>query len=167
MDDKNRGTGRTQSKVRMALMAAMMGKRVLYITHSEAHARDCALIAFHMVQECEGIPGLPTIEVGSVAGKCLDFYIEGKMIGTLRFASMNDDAPAKLNSGQPEHLLYRAVYDHHVEYLRELERQRLEKVAAQEQILLLMKKHGWRTVYGVAPPTTGRRHFVRYDGGRE
>lgn len=139
-----RRTGRTQTKIRMALMAAMMGRRVLFIAHTQHYGFDCRQQASDMLKESEQIPGMPKLEI-TCTKDTIRFYLKGKEHGILRFESVGADLE-RYNRGQPEPLLYRFVYDHYaLELIAEREREE-QRQAASNEIKRLMREHGWAKV---------------------
>ena len=139
--DPARRTGRTTAKIRMALLAAMMGRRVLFVAHTQHYGHDCAALAVDMLNESEQIPGMPKLEV-SYTKDTITFYLNGKEHGVLRFESMGADLE-RYNRGIKEPLLYRMVYDHHaLELIAERERQE-QRLADSNEIKRLMRKNGW------------------------
>lgn len=140
-----RRTGRTQTKIRMALLAAMMGRRVLFVAHTQHYGYDCRQQAADMLNESEQIPGMPKFEV-SITKDTITFYLNGKEHGILRFESMSADLE-RYNRGQREPLLYRSVYDHHaLELIAERERQE-QRQADSNEIKRLMRKNGWTEAF--------------------
>lgn len=167
MTDKARGTGRTQNAIKVAMLAALAGRRVLFITHSETFARECMRFAqgqVELMMKIVGQPG-PGMSV-ACTGAAMSVYSAGHLVGKLQFRSTAQQENHDLNTGLRGAEVYAIVKDHYVLELEEEERLRLEKVAAQEQIQLLMKKYGWRSVCRVGQ--AGRRAYtVDMHGNRQ
>lgn len=163
MTNQARGTGRTQNAIKMALMAALAGKRVLFITHSQTFARDCARFADGQMEAMARVLGKPGAGVSiSCASQSVTVYVAGLHIGAVMFRSTAQQEQHDINTGLREEQRYVILKDHYVVELEEQERQRLEKVAAQEQILMLMEKYGWASVYGHGHPHVDRPRFSTY-----
>lgn len=140
MTDSLRGTGRTCIQIRSCIMAAMFGRRVAYITANQHTAKECHAYAVQLLNDAFTMPGEARLQ-WSASGNTIQFYDERGSAGVLRFISQQ--ATENVNVGLRAHRQFTLVYDHHVLELQEQERLRLERVAAQEQIILLLKKHEW------------------------
>ena len=54
--DPRRGTGRTTQRVKTAIIAALSGHRVLYVTHNDCYARELLKQAMHHLEEAGCCP---------------------------------------------------------------------------------------------------------------
>lgn len=155
-----RRTGRTTGKIQMALMAAMMGRRVMFVAHTQHYGQDLCRKAAEMVQAQNSLPGMPTMEV-IVTKDSITFYLYGNVHGILRFQGMSAE-PSNINRGLREPLLYRFVYDHHVLELQEEERKRKKRLADLNMIEQLMKEHGIKDCW-FAQRVPGKPFKVEYE----
>lgn len=165
MTDTNRGTGRTQMKIRSSLLAALLGRRVLHVSVSREQANAAREYTLKLLNDSFDIPGQPLL-THSVSGNTIQFYRpQGGEHGIIRFTDMHaqPDGESGINTGLRGPQLYALTFDHHVLEKREAERQRLERVAAEQQIVLLMKKHGIRSVLHVG--TALAVTFTNHQGG--
>lgn len=130
--DPKRGTGRTSQRVKMAIIGALGGHRVLYVTHSDCYARDLLKQAMLMLEEAGVTP---------MTGNVSPYRITLLNGGWLEFRSMGACKPRGLRA---EALPTKEWWDHFAE--EERERIRLKKIRMEDAHLIhsLMRKHGWK-----------------------
>lgn len=163
--DPGRSTGRTTRQIQQCLLAAALGKRVMFVTAGPSlPAYQQAREMLKSAQSLGFRTGTDTIENGTT--KVITFYRGGGEAGVLRFRSISDN-PTSLNLGLSEHLKYLIVDDHYVQVKRDEESARLSKVAAMEQIALLMEKHGWEAAMPPPGQTSPVSHFYYGSSNQE
>lgn len=140
--DPKRGTGRTTNTIRMALLAAVSGRRILFVAHTTQAGYDLCRSALDMIQELDSLPGSARLEY-SDSKHAITFYLNGEEFGKLMFVGMGDMRVESINRGLREPLMYRLVYDHHVLELQEEARRRAARMDAARQIRELMQEHGF------------------------
>lgn len=156
-----RGTGRTTKAITRALIAAALGKRVLYVAAGERQATDCANMAHGLAEQVLAeFPNLGS-EV-SITGNAVTIYRDGKPIGNVYFRGLDYATAGDINMGLSEAKQYQYVYDHCAEEVLEQERLRLERVAAEQQIMLLMKKHA---IWSATMCGDDKHFFIKDESG--
>lgn len=158
--DPLRGTGRTERRVRRALLAVLLGKRVIFVSKDGDSARSAYQMAVHMLREQQdiGVTGGVTYQTSPRLVATITTYRMGVMLGQLQFVSMDFDV-AKFNRGLEGALLFYVVNDHTVEEELADRAAKLERTAAKEQVKMLMDKYGWECVQPSRKYTDGRKEF--------
>lgn len=158
--DTLRGTGRTERRVRRALLAVLLGKRVLFVAKNGDTARTAYQMAVHMLEEQRsiGVSGGIVYQTSPKVVATITTYRMGVMLGQLQFVSMACDV-AKFNRGLTDELRFYVVNDHVVEDERANRAAKLERIAAKEQVKMLMDKYGWECVQPSRKYTDGRKEF--------
>lgn len=129
-----RRTGRTTQRVKTAIIAALSGHRVLYVTHNDCYARELLKQAMHHLEEAGCCP-----RTGNVTAYRITL-LNG---GWLEFRSMT---AAQTRGLKADKLPTKEWWDHFAEE----ERARLAKAADRQAdadiIKGLMRKQGWHIV---------------------
>ena len=146
-----RGTGRTTRSIIACLLAAMAGRRILYVCATDTQANLLRGMAEDILSDLHTLVGsLPHSEVKvGVTDQAISMYRNGELTGKVYFRGLDYAKAGEINIGLEPKLQYQYVYDHYAQEVMEQERLRLERVAAEQQIILLMKKHGLRSVMKV------------------
>lgn len=133
--DPLRGTGRTTQRVKTAIMGALCGQRVMYVTHNDQHAVDLCRYAVQLIAEA--------VEAQAVISFRTAHRITFSNGSWLEFRSMSAAEPRGLREC---HLPQRTWWDHFAE--EERERQRQQKIRRDDAAMIkqLMRKHGWHKV---------------------
>lgn len=133
--DPARRTGRTSQRVKTAIIAAMSGHRVLYVTHSDQYARELCLEALRFMLEAECTPAHNNVTAYRIT------LLNG---GWLEFRSMG---AMPFNRGlKAAHLPSLELWDHFAEEERERKKQEQIRLDDAATIKQLMRKHGWHKV---------------------
>lgn len=140
----DRGTGRTTQRVKTAIIAAMSGHRVRYVTHTEAYATELCRYALRLMSEAECQPATGNVTATRIT------LLNG---GWLEFRSMAAAQPRGLKADK---LPTKEWWDHFAE--EERERKKQEQIRRDDAALIkqLMRKHGWHKVDDILcrPPAT-------------
>lgn len=128
--DPHRGTGRTMQQVKTAIISAMSGHRVLYVTHSDQYARELCREALRFMREAECTPAHNNVTAYRIT------LLNG---GWLEFRSMG---AMPFNRGlKAAHGTSRELWDHFAE--EERERKRQEQIIRDDVAMInsLLEKH--------------------------
>lgn len=132
--DSRRGTGRTTQRLKTALMSALGGKRVLFVTHTMQYADDLRRYAVELLGEAGLVPAL-----GNVSALRISF----KNGGWLHFRGMAQGEPHGMREYNKPTVTY---WDHFAEEERARLAKAAERQADADTIKGLMRKQGWRIV---------------------
>lgn len=137
-----------------------LGKRVIFVSKDGQSAQSAYQMAVHMIQGQRdiGVSGRVVYQINPHGDPTITAYHIGEQLGQLRFVAMDFDV-AKFNTGLTGNLLFYVVNDHTVEEELANRATKLERVAAKEQIKLLMDKYGWECVQPSLKFTDGRKEF--------
>lgn len=135
--DPARRTGRTTQRVKTAIIAALSGHRVLYVTHNDFYARDLLKQAMRHLEEAGCCP---------MTGNVTAYRITLLNGGWLEFRSMAAAQPCGLKADK---LPTKEWWDHFAEEERERLRQQQIRLDDAALIKQLMRKHGWTEITDV------------------
>lgn len=136
--DPARGTGRTTQRVKTAIIAALSGHRVLYVTHTDCYARELCKAAMRHLEEAGVCP---------MTGNVTAYRITLLNGGWLEFRSMG---VMPISRGlRAEALPTKEWWDHFAEEERERLRQHQLRQDDAALIKQLMRKHGWTEITDV------------------
>lgn len=136
--DPARGTGRTTQRVKTAIIAALAGHRVLYVTHNDCYARELCKAALRHLEEAGVCP---------LTGNVTAYRITLLNGGWLEFRSMG---AMPVGRGLKDQFLpTKEWWDHFAE--EERERLHQQKIRLDDSALIkqLMRKHGWTEITDV------------------
>jgi hypothetical protein len=133
--DPARGTGRTTQRVKVAIIGALGGHRVLYVTHNDCYARELLKQAMRHLEEAGVAP-----MTGNVTAYRITF-LNG---GWLEFRSMG--AMPVGRGLKAQFLPTKEWWDHFAEEERERLQQQQMRLDDAATIKQLMRKHGWHYV---------------------
>lgn len=135
--DPRRGTGRTMQRVKTAIIAALAGHRVLYVTHNDCYARELLKQAMHHLAEAGTSP---------MTGNVTAYRITLLNGGWLEFRGMAAAQPRGLKADKRH---TKEWWDHFAEEERERLRQQQIRLEDAALIKQLMRKHGWTEITDV------------------
>lgn len=158
--DTLRGTGRTERRVRRALLAVLLGKRVIFVSKTDGEAHAAYQMAVNMLHEQRdiGVTGGVVYQTNRSLSPTITTYRMGVMLGQLQFVPLGFDV-VKFNRGLTDELRFYVVNDHVVEDELADRAAKRERIAAKEQVKMLMDKYGWECVQPSRKFTDGRKEF--------
>lgn len=133
--DARRGTGRTTQSVKTAIMGALCGQRVLYVTHNDQTAVELCRYAVQLIAEA--------VEVAVAISGRTAHRITFSNGAWLEFRSMGAAEPRGLKEC---YLPQRTWWDPYAQEERARLAAEEERRADAETIKQLMRKHGWHKV---------------------
>lgn len=145
-----RGTGRTTKSLNTALLAAAMGKRVLYVVGLGAHGKELCYHAAELVREAQidaQILGITERRITFTTG------------GWLEFRGMSEDMSYR---GQKERAIPQLqIWDHYALEKQAEAAAKQARMADCDQVVQLLRKHGFT---GVDLLATGGAEWTRERG---